>query len=266
MNEFPTDKPTHADALPPDVPPNADVPPPIADVPPPFGGAPSYADLARSLSVRATFAVTGVVAAAVAALLDTAAQAAIYLLSSDGGGTETGRDSGLRILASGLSALSGLVFVGAGIAYIFWLHRARTNLDALGETGLRWRPGWTIGGWVIPLANFVIPLFVVNEIDRAGARRAAASHGPAGRPTARAVFAPWATTWTLYLIVSQVTDRVTAATGSESAMWYSIMDTVTLGLAAVFAVPLVRQITANLRPPAADLSGDLGVVAPVIGL
>ena len=32
--------------------------------------------------------------------------------------------------------------------------------------GRNWRIGWTIGGWFIPAAQFVIPKLVMNEIER----------------------------------------------------------------------------------------------------
>jgi hypothetical protein len=77
--------------------------------------------------------------------------------------------------------VAAFVFALTGLAFLQWRYRARRGLDRLGATGLTWRPGWAIGGWFIPIANLVIPLLVVNEIDRAGPRR-----------PGRWVFAAWA--------------------------------------------------------------------------
>lgn len=46
----------------------------------------------------------------------------------------------------------------------FWLMRAARNIRALGGAGFSWSPGWAIGGWFIPYANWVIPLLVIREV------------------------------------------------------------------------------------------------------
>jgi Domain of unknown function (DUF4328) len=130
--------------------------------------------------------------------------------------------------------VAALVFVLTGLAFIQWLYRARRNLDELGATGLRWRPSWAIGGWFIPVANLVIPLLVVREIDRAD---------PQPRP-GRWIFAAWATTWTVYSVPSYgfVQDR----DGADAEIALQVVGIV----AAVCAILLVRRITASQGGPA----------------
>jgi len=65
--------------------------------------------------------------------------------------------------ANGLAYFAAFV---AGILFIVWLYQAYRSAESRGATGRRWGPGWTIGGWFIPLANLVIPKLVVNEVDR----------------------------------------------------------------------------------------------------
>jgi hypothetical protein len=52
------------------------------------------------------------------------------------------------------------------IAFINWMWRAAKNNQALGRPNPRLGPGWAIGGWLIPLANFVIPVLVLQDIWR----------------------------------------------------------------------------------------------------
>jgi hypothetical protein len=66
----------------------------------------------------------------------------------------------------GLGMLTFTGFLLTTAAFIVWLFQARENLDLRGATGLTWSKGWAIGGWFVPLANFVIPVLVVAEVYR----------------------------------------------------------------------------------------------------
>jgi hypothetical protein len=61
----------------------------------------------------------------------------------------------------------------AAAAFVTWLYRARRNAGRLGGS-LEWAPGWTVGGWFIPVGGLVIPYLVVRDVLRAS--------GPARRP------------------------------------------------------------------------------------
>jgi hypothetical protein len=158
---------------------------------------------------------------------------------------------------------AALVFVLTALAFIQWLHRVRRNLESLGFTGLRWSPAWSVGAWLIPIANLVIPLLIVNEIDEAlqppraqppsegDARRDNNLAGPATatdrprppqspRPTlGRWVFLSWAATWTVYAIPNFGFVQGRIPSGAMVALGV-------VGLAAATcAILLVRRITAN---------------------
>jgi hypothetical protein len=57
------------------------------------------------------------------------------------------------------------VFIAA-IPFLMWLYRSHRNLKALGAAPLQYTPGWTIGGWFIPIGNLFIPYMVVQEVHR----------------------------------------------------------------------------------------------------
>ena len=44
--------------------------------------------------------------------------------------------------------------------------RAAKNNEALGRMNPRFGPGWSIGGWFIPIANFVIPILIMQDLWR----------------------------------------------------------------------------------------------------
>lgn len=64
-------------------------------------------------------------------------------------------DSADTVVAAA-SLILGLLVLATGIVFIIWQHRFASNAVALGGP-LGLAPGWAIGGWFIPLANFVLP-------------------------------------------------------------------------------------------------------------
>jgi hypothetical protein len=63
----------------------------------------------------------------------------------------------------------GIGFIGyaaTGVLFIIWFFQAYRAAASRGVTRQTWASGWTIGGWFIPFANFVIPKLVMNEVDR----------------------------------------------------------------------------------------------------
>jgi hypothetical protein len=65
--------------------------------------------------------------------------------------------------AIAISVLLALVLV---ILVIIWTFRAMKNNEALGRAGARFSPGWGIAGWLIPLANLVIPVLILQDLWR----------------------------------------------------------------------------------------------------
>jgi hypothetical protein len=48
--------------------------------------------------------------------------------------------------------------------FLAWLYRARRNLERIDGARPRWGHGWTLAGWVIPVANAVVPGLVVADV------------------------------------------------------------------------------------------------------
>jgi hypothetical protein len=67
-----------------------------------------------------------------------------------------------------------LVLLVAGVAYLAWLGRARRNLLAFKGEERQYSPGWTLGAWLIPFANLVMPALVTADIVRGSTTEPAA--------------------------------------------------------------------------------------------
>ena len=79
---------------------------------------------------------------------------------------------------SGAVGLFGFSLIATGVLWVIWQFRYATNAQALrGSYGLA--PGWAIGGWFIPIGNFVLP-----QLQLFQAAKASDPNLPAGQPAA----------------------------------------------------------------------------------
>jgi hypothetical protein len=95
------------------------------------------------------------------------------------------------------------------VVWLIWQHHATSNLWARGYRDLHIRPGWAVGWWFIPFANFVMPCVAMVELDR----RSTADGSP--RPVSPLVGAWWA----VYIGGSLV-----VTIGLFSALWSGLVD------------------------------------------
>jgi len=86
-----------------------------------------------------------------------------------------------------------LVNVAAYCTFIAWVYVTFRDLAQRGAR-TRYTPGWALGGFFVPLLNFVWPYLVVRDAWRAaaGLREPAGAGGSAGRPTPLVVKLWWA--------------------------------------------------------------------------
>jgi Domain of unknown function (DUF4328) len=145
-----------------------------------------------------------------------------------------------------LAGVALISYLAAGIAFVTWLHRARLNLDAFGVGELRWSPGWTVGAWFVPVANLVIPLLVVNEVDKATAVRASAvtesGIGWGARDAGRPLFVVWAVLWTVNTFAGYSALALSSSSYAAAGVVLSVVIEVAAGIAAIL---LVLRITAS---------------------
>jgi hypothetical protein len=64
------------------------------------------------------------------------------------------------------ASIVSVVGIAALVLHIVWAWRSAHNARALGRVGARLSPGWAIGAWFIPLANFVLVYIVFSDLWR----------------------------------------------------------------------------------------------------
>jgi uncharacterized protein DUF4328 len=100
-----------------------------------------------------------------------------------------------------LALLELLVTLLTAGFFFAWFRRAYRNLWTLGVTWYRFKPGWAIGSWFVPLLNLIRPKEIANDIWRASdPELPLVQDGPGiGRPVA--AFINW--WWGLVIFSSQ---------------------------------------------------------------
>src|SRR5207237_1172668 len=69
--------------------------------------------------------------------------------------TEYGYQAGAAQAANDRVSVTAIIYVGlyiaCGVMFVVWTYRAYRNLGALGASQKRYRNGWAIGGWFVPI-------------------------------------------------------------------------------------------------------------------
>ncbi len=79
---------------------------------------------------------------------------------------ERGSIEAVELTWAGWTGLALLLLLVTGVLVIIWTYSASKALDARGPLGRRWWGAWTIGAWLIPFANLVLPKLVFDEIEK----------------------------------------------------------------------------------------------------
>jgi hypothetical protein len=167
-----------------------------------------------------------------------------------------GQASDDRVNAIGL--ISGLVGITTIVLWLMWQFRAHANLKALGAANLKYRPGWVVGWWFIPFADFVMPYRCMKELFKASDPDAGSIDWQGKRTTA--LLSLW---WFGMLgrvilgsiAVSTVADKLHRVAHDYVTRDLFILAAGALDIAtAMLAIMLVRQIDARQQAKFQKLS------------
>ena len=68
--------------------------------------------------------------------------------------------------SSDFASVGLAAFILTSIVFLFFFHRAYSNLTLLGPGEQRWSAGWSVGSWFIPILNLFRPKQIANDIWR----------------------------------------------------------------------------------------------------
>jgi Domain of unknown function (DUF4328) len=219
-----------------DVPPPPPVLPPGIPMPPVAGtgyGRATYLSL-KGLSVALTW-LAGFEMLACLVRVGTLVNALVKLDDFDDFSTFARYDEWRDAHDAAGSAMGWILILAIPIfvVLIILMYRASTNTVLWIAGRPRWAPGWTIGGWFIPLAWFVIPCLVMCEIWRRST--------PSGVKPGIARVVWW---WVLFAVGFVASLGVGPDTLSEYRAQYSanLVGAVLLVIAAALFVAMVREL------------------------
>jgi hypothetical protein len=143
-------------------------------------------------------------------------------------------------------SVAGLVGTAALVLLVIWMWRSAHNAQALGRTGARLAPGWAIGAWFIPVANYVLLYLLYSDLWRSADLSTARGDGWRALPGAAMV----RIFWTLHVIGSVATFgapvlAVTGAIGESATRALLISGGVIAAAGSVLNIVVVREITAR---------------------
>jgi hypothetical protein len=107
-----------------------------------------------------------VIAAAVALVRGVALARRLVVLDDPNASDFFSRASDADSFVRVMDVLLALTVLAIVPCFIVWCFRAAKNQEALGREPERLGAGWAIAGWFIPLANFVIPVLVIQDLWR----------------------------------------------------------------------------------------------------
>ncbi len=147
--------------------------------------------------------------------------------------------------------IAQLIFViAAAVTFLHWFRIAYSNLASLGVRDLRYRPGWAVGAWFVPILNVFRPKQIANDIWRASDPAAEPRQGWRERPVAPLLHWWWAF-WLLSSFVERLASRAGRGdpdvSGLLAANGADIAGLVLDVIAALLAITVVRRTTERQR-------------------
>lgn len=146
-----------------------------------------------------------------------------------------------------IHTLQLLLFIACAVAILLWIHRSCHNARVRSRS-LRCTPGWSIGWYFVPIANFWMPYRAMRQIWRSTAEQA-------GNPTNRAglLLGAWWTLWILRALAAlqmQYGNHIGVETLDVMYAintWNLWLDSLTLLLSIVFIVMVTRLTRLQIR-------------------
>jgi hypothetical protein len=140
-----------------------------------------------------------------------------------------------------------LLLLVTGILFICWLYQAHGRPLAE-RSALRMGRGWSIGGWFVPLANYVIPYRVVQGVNAATTRPPRGDSG---------LIIGWWAGWVVFAVLGLVARAATPDTGLDhgrrllrdiqTADTWNTISAAPGVVAALLAALVVARVTSNVQ-------------------
>ena len=208
-----------------------------------------YRALDRIANVAAVFVIANVVLDIFAVVTDVQMVGLLDRIKSGEAVTFEEADAlDVRMFRIGL--LQGLGVLIAGIPFVMWFRRAYRNLGALGVRLLRFKPGWAVGAWFVPIMNLARPKSIANDIWRATDPELPADvERPPSSQVSKLLNLLWSAfivSGILYSSGNRFVERPSLEDLLSEARRFVVADTISV-VAGILAIAVIRAITTRMR-------------------
>ena len=169
-----------------------------------------------------------------------------------------------HIVATGL--VGGVLQLATVVVFLIWFYRAYANVRRLGVRNLRYRTGWSIGAWFVPILNFFRPKQIANDVWRGSDPRMPAPAPPAWHqnPVPALLhwwWAGWLTSSVLYAVASGLYDDFDLEGQRSGATVYIVSDGLSI-MSALILIVIVRRVRERQELRASAVSVRVAPEAP----
>jgi hypothetical protein len=157
-----------------------------------------------------------------------------------------------------------LAAIPAAVIWLVWQYRAHSNLAALGSSNLRFKPGWAVGWWFIPIANFALPYLTMRELWKAS-EPASGAIDWRGAKTKPLLWLWWGGLLAAVVvgsIGSTISANATVIDDLVTSEYYSMGQTVVTIAAAILGAGLVRDVDRRQEAKRRKVEGWARTYAP----
>lgn len=144
---------------------------------------------------------------------------ALLVLSFLIGMLAPGEIAGNDLIQQIITSLRSVIFLVLLVLFCMWTYRSNYNARQLGARDMQFSPGWAVGWYFIPIANFWKPYQAMREIWQASANPAHWQQQPRG-----SILPLW---WTLLLLSNVISTAalrlsLTAQTDSDVLLAWTV--------------------------------------------
>ena len=149
-------------------------------------------------------------------------------------------------LYAGVGIVQLVLVLITGFLWLRWLHRAYSNLGAVGHRTSRFTPGWAVGYWFVPIVNLWRPYHVHRDLA-ARSRAGNALTEDEVRAAKTPLVDRWWTTWIVGGLLGNVSSRLAVKAQTlpqlRTVTWLQLAQDALIVLAALLALRLLRGVS-----------------------
>ena len=136
-------------------------------------------------------------------------------------------------------------FLASGVITLIWIHRAHSNLPALGNISLQHTPGWCVGYWLIPFVCLVRPYQATCELVNGSDPEQCSPDLPTmPRQSGTVLLGFWWLFWLLMVFFAHAARNIGETEDPDTVMGVNLLGTVLITISGLLTITVIRRVKA----------------------